>query len=88
MAKVVVARAVRSGDGMEVKRVGFGLAAGKEKKQEEICWVSTRKRLAFILLSFQDLDPLRRAPIFIPSGRLPKPQHNLLPACSIVDVQR
>jgi hypothetical protein len=35
----------------------------RERGEENLllaCWISTRKRLPFILLSSQDLDPLRR----------------------------
>ena len=51
--------------GMQVKRVGFGLWL---REKEEICWVSTRKRLAFILLSSRDLDPLRGASLLPAPG--------------------
>jgi hypothetical protein len=68
----------RGREGGQVRGCG-GRDASQEgwlwlREKEEICWVSTRKRLAFILLSSRDLDPLRRAALLPAPGTGGTPQ--------------
>ena len=53
--------------GCDASQEGWLWPSGLREK-EEICWVSTRKRLAFILLSSRDLDPLRGASLLPAPG--------------------